>query len=344
MKNQFFALFFGIIMLVGCSKRGDELVASLEVVDYAGRTVKLEKPAERIVVMADNSLVIVKQLEAINFVIALDSKTKGYLPLSIISETNPELLSLPDVGKTKNPNYEYIISLAPDLILFKGNQESSDMLQEKTGVPVACILSQGEYDFDIYIIIGKLLGKEQKAKEVISALIGQMESIKKTLLSLPEDQKKSAYIVVQNSKNNLFKTQRNSPSLDLARVNNVCATTSNVDEWGFAEVNKEEFLKLNPEIVFLDSPSGISSITKDEIYKNDTFQFVDAVKNNNVFHTHTFSLPKDYVYVVAEAFYYAHTAYPEIMTESIYSQAINNIFEVAYGIKDYYESWKKTLH
>lgn len=104
MKNQFFALFFGIIMLVGCSKRGDELVASLEVVDYAGRTVKLEKPAERIVVMADNSLVIVKQLEAINSVIALDSKTKGYLPLSIINETNPELISLPDVGKTKNPN------------------------------------------------------------------------------------------------------------------------------------------------------------------------------------------------------------------------------------------------
>ena len=111
-----------------------------------------------------------------------------------------------------------------------------------------------------------------------------------------------------------------------------------------SEVNKEEFLRLNPEIIFLDSPSGNSSITKDEIYENDTFQFADAVKNQNVFHTHTFSLPKDYVYVVAEAFYYAHTAYPEIMTESIYSQAINEIFEVTYGIKAYYESWKKTLH
>ena len=258
MKNKFFALFCGVILLAGCSKKGNELGTSLEVVDYAGRTVKLEKPAERIVVMADNSLVIVKQLGAINSVIALDSKTKGYLPLSIINETNPELISLPDVGKTKNPNYEYIISLAPDLILFKGNQESSDMLQEKTGVPVACIISQGEYDFDIYTVIGKLLGKEQKAKEVISVLTGQMESIKKTLSSLQEDQKKSAYIVVQNSKNNLFKTQRNSLSLDLAGVNNVCATTSNVDEWGFAEVNKEEFLRLNPEIIFLDSPSGNS--------------------------------------------------------------------------------------
>ena len=159
MKKLIFASFIIALAFSACSKKtATTTIAAhpIEITDYAERTVILEKPAQKIVVMADNALAVVKHLNAIDTVIALDSKTKGYLPISLLSETDPNLHNLPDVGKTKSPNYEYIISLAPDLILFKGNKDSADMLQEKTGVPVACILSNmGDYDFDLYAKIGR---------------------------------------------------------------------------------------------------------------------------------------------------------------------------------------------
>ena len=92
--------------------------------------------------MADNAFMIVKQLDAIDKVVALDSKTKGYWDLYLVSKTNPELQTLPDVGKTKNPNYEEIISLDADLILFKGNKDVCDTMQRKTGIPVVSIISK----------------------------------------------------------------------------------------------------------------------------------------------------------------------------------------------------------
>ncbi len=335
-----FALFS--FLFISCSKKNQASIAStINVMDYSNREVSLVKPAERIVVMADNAFMVVHELGALNKIVAVDSKTKGYWDLYLASKTNPELASLPDVGKTKNPNYELILSLNPDLILLKGNTESADILQDKTGVPVANIISKTGYDFEIYNIIGTLLGKEKEANAIVSELQSRKEKLE-TLLTKVTD-KKSAYIVKQNSKNNLFKTLKTSDSLSLASIINVAANASKTDEWGFAEISKEEFMSLAPDFIILDIPTSESSITKQMLSADATYQFQNAIKDNKIYHTHSFSCPKDYVFVIAEAYYYAHIAYPDILLEKEYKNAINSLFGKTYGIKNYYEEWKASL-
>ena len=292
--------------------------------------------------MADNAFQIVKELGAVDKVVGLDSKTKGYWDLYLISETNPELKSLPDLGKTKNPNNEQILSLNPDLILLKGNKEAADILQAKTGVPVVAIVSKNGYDFEIYNLIGKLLGKEQNAKIVINELQSQKEKLEKILKDIHENEKKSAYIVVQNSKGSLFRTLKKADSLALANIENVASAASKVDEWGFAEVSKEEFLNWKPDFIFLDEPLSEKSISKQILLNDSTYKFSSAVRDNKIFVTHSFSCPKDYVFVVAEAYYYARIAYPQILSEEDYKSTINSIFDKAYGLKNYYEEWEKS--
>ena len=336
-------LFAYIVLITGCAKKDvSNSSTTILVTDYANREIHMEKPAERIIVMADNAFMVVKQLGAIDKVVGLDSKTKGYWNLYLASKTNPELESLPDVGKTKNPNYELILSLNPDLILLKSNKETADVLQNKTGIPVIAIVSKAGYDFGIYDLIGKVLGKEKEANAVVSELQSKKEELESLLKNL--DKKKSAYIVTQNAKGNLFKTLKDADSLSLASINNVAADASNTDEWGFAEISKEEFLNWNPDFIILDVPTSDTSITKKELYEDETYQFLSAVKNNRIFHTHSFSCPKDYVFVIAEAYYYANIAYPDIVTEKEYRTALNSIFEKSYGIKNYYEEWKVSLN
>ena len=342
MKKRVLFVVSSILLFIGCSKKQTvNMLTGISVTDYAGRTVSLEKPAERIIILADNSFQIVKELDAVDKVVGLDSKTKGCWNLYLMSKTNPELASLPDLGKTKSPNYEQIISLNPDLILLKGNKDAADVLQIKTGIPVAAIVSKSGYDFEIYSLIGKLLGKDKTAELVIKELKFQKENLESLLKSVLENEKKSAYIVIQNSKGNLFRTLKNADSLALANISNSAASASKVDEWGFAEVSKEEFLNWNPDFIFLDSPLSEKAISKKTLLDNDTYRFLSAVKNNQIFVTHSFSCPKDYVFVIAEAYYYAHIAYPEKLSEKEYRSAINSIFEKTYGIKNYYEEWEK---
>lgn len=343
MKKRVLFVVSSILLFIGCSKKQTvNMSTGISVTDYAGRTVSLEKPAERIIILADNSFQIVKELDAVDKVVGLDSKTKGYWNLYLMSKTNPELASLPDLGKTKSPNYEQIISLNPDLIFLKGNKDAADVLQNKTGVPVAAIVSKRGYDFEIYSLLGKLLGKDKTAELVVKELKSQKENLESLLKSVPENKKKSAYIVIQNSKGNLFRTLKNADSLSLANISNAAASASKVDEWGFAEVSKEEFLNWNPDFIFLDEPLSEKAISKKTLLDNDTYRFLSAVKNNQIFVTHSFSCPKDYVFVIAEAYYYAHIAYPEILPEKEYSSAINSIFEKTYGLKNYYEEWEKS--
>lgn len=342
-RKQTLFLFFILISLFGCSKKELKSASeSIKVTDYAEREISIEKPAERIIVMADNAFQIVKELGAVDKVVGLDSKTKGYWDLYLISKTNPELKSLPDLGKAKNPNYEQILSLNPDLILLKENKESADSLQSKTGIPVVAIVSKSGYDFEIYNLIGKLLGKEKNAKIVIDELQSQKEKLEKLLKEIPENERKSAYIVVQNSKRNLFRTLKKADSLALANIENVASAASKVDEWGFAEVSKEEFLNWKPDFIFLDEPLSEKSISKQILLNDSTYQFSSAVRDNKIFVTHSFSCPKDYVFVVAEAYYYARIAYPQILSEEEYKSTINSIFDKAYGLKNYYEEWEKT--
>ena len=332
-----------ISLILGCSKKQTiNTSTEIHVTDYAGREVTVEKPAEKIIVMADNAFQIVKEIGAVDKVVGLDSKTKGYWNLYLMSKTNPELADLPDLGKTKSPNYEQILSLNPDLILLKGNKDAADILQSKTGIPVVAVISKSGYDFEIYSLIGKLLGKDKTAELVIKELNTQKEKLESLLNTVPDNQKKSAYIVVQNSKGNLFRTLKNADSLSLSNISNVAALASKVDGWGFAEVSKEEFLNWEPDFIFLDEPVSSTSISKQNLLDDSTYQFLKAVKNNKIFVTHSFSCPKDYVFVISEAYYYAHIAYPEILSEKEYKAAINSIFEKTYGLKNYYEEWEKT--
>lgn len=342
MSRKLCLIFLLPFLFFGCTKKENMISSqSIKITDYANRELILEKPAERIVIMADNAFMVVHELCALDKIVGVDSKTKGYWDLYLASETNPELAALPDVGKTKNPNYELILSLNPDLILLKGNKESADILQDKTGVPVANILSKTGYDFEIYNIIGKLLGKEKESKAVISELQSRKEKLENLLTKVTD--KKSAYIVKQNSKNYLFKTLKNADSLTLASINNVAADASKTDEWGFADISKEEFLNWNPDFIILDMPTSSSAITKQMLSEDETYNFQNAIKENKIYHTHSFSCPKDYVFVIAEAYYYANIAYPEILSEKEYKAAINSLFEKTYGIKNYYEEWKASL-
>ena len=93
---------------------------------------------------------------------------------------------------------------------------------------------------NLYAFIGKLLGKDEKAASLIRLFESHKSNLEQKLSTIPESSRKSAYIVLQNSRNNPYKTQKIAQSLDLAGIMNTAANAQKFDEWGTAELSKEE--------------------------------------------------------------------------------------------------------
>jgi iron complex transport system substrate-binding protein len=317
---------------------------SISIVDYGGREISLPKIANRVVVMADSALCIVSQLDADDMIVALDTKTLAHSNNLVAFIKNPSLRNLPDVGKTKNPNYEAILSVNPDVVIAKVSAESADIMQRQLGIPVVCIRSIPEIDYDIYRFVGKIIGKEKKAEEVINFLSKKIAYLEEKV-KLVEEDKKTVYMALFTSNKNYVHTMPNVLSLSLAGGINVAAEIKNINEWGQCEVSKESILKWNPDFIFVDAPLNDNALFIDDLRKDPILEFLPAVENNNCMYTFSsFELPKDHVGLIASAYYFANELYPELLSTDECDAKINEIYTKIYNLPNYYTNWKNRIN
>jgi iron complex transport system substrate-binding protein len=146
----------------------------LTLIDQADRIVTVPRPIERVVPadLLDGVRTLI-QLGAADKIVGINNFAKNYALKpsdywSPIRDAAPELKDLPDVGGYTNPNIEIIVSLKPDVVFgYADSPDVADAIQEKTGIPVVCI-SSSQFDFDMHRIVGTVMGKEERAEELIS--------------------------------------------------------------------------------------------------------------------------------------------------------------------------------
>jgi len=145
--------------------------SALTITDSAGNAVEIEK-AERIVCLNGDCL------EAI---IILGEKDR-IVGLGTYALQKPFSPNLPDVGKWSDPNFEAIVSLNPDIVITYVQWPEKEKLEEKlrgTGIKVVRLdFYKINTIFDEFIILGKILGKEERAREIAEYWKSQLELIK----------------------------------------------------------------------------------------------------------------------------------------------------------------------
>jgi iron complex transport system substrate-binding protein len=89
-----------------------------------------------------------------------------------------QLKTVLSVGSCREPNVEFIRSLEPDLILaYASYTELADILEEQTGLPVACIDASGCLDFRMLELVAEIMGKQGRAEALIDYAKGKVEKI-----------------------------------------------------------------------------------------------------------------------------------------------------------------------
>lgn len=271
------ALSFSFMACNGEQKSENSDVGSINVTDVRNKTISLEEPAKRVVVLYQGALDGMYMLHAEHTIVGIqhniytNEKTFEYF-----SKLDPRIAGkeLATPGNSEaSTNMESVVALKPDLVIMQSGQTDAIELLENLGINVFAVSSETkETLYQELENIGKLTGTHARAKELLEYTNDQLEKIKKqTVITGP---KKTAYYAWSGGR--IFSTSgrksRMNECFELAGLTNVC--TSEVDQ---PNVNPETLIGWNPDLIFLWSTDPA------ELYKRKELSVLSAVKNKHVY-------------------------------------------------------------
>ena len=330
MNSKLIACIIAVVVLLGgtliyaLSSGGVNLNSgnTVSITDVAGRTVQVPAQVNKVVgtgcsareivyLNASDKLVGIEQIET--------NSTGGWgnqLPYTI---AHPELMSLPVIGnaKTDTVNYEKIAELKPDVV-FAGTAEQADEIQSKTGIPtlVSYVGAVGtSKQMDTYKeslkMMGKVLGKENRANELISYMDSTQEDLANRTKNVNSNE--TVYLAGQAfyGAHGITSTNPYYPPFVMVNASNVASGLNDTNATIHAiQIDKEQLIKWNPDVIFVEG-SSVTAIENDTS-KNPEYQNIKAIKDGNVYGLLAYCLysyNKDEMF--ANAYYVGKMLYPE---------------------------------
>ncbi len=327
MISQFYrviAISFLIMACIvsGCSdtQESPENDNTMTITDSLGREVVIPQSPEKVVCQGAGALRYLCYLEAQSAVVGVDDielrVDENKRPYAI---ANPQFQSMPLIGEFRgNTDPEKIVSLGPDVIFwtYVPSAADADELQSKTGVPVVALNygDLGVHREDMYntlTIMGDIMGKEQRAQELIDFFDMTIEDLNNRTADVPQSEKVSAFIggIAYAGPHGLQSTEPKYPPFILVNALNVASSMGTLH----ADASKEAIIEWDPQVIFVDlstyetTPSAVDELKEDPAYIT-----LSAVENGEVYGV----LPYNWYTanqgsVLADAYYVGKVLYPE---------------------------------
>jgi len=246
---------------------------SLEVIDQAGRVVRIEKMPEKIISLAPSNTEIV-------FALGLEDKLVGVTKYCDYPEAAKDK---PKVGGFSTVDIERVIEIGPDLILAV-NIHKKEVIPglERLGLTVVCLdPTTLEEVLEAITLVGQCTGEEDGASRLVSEMRHRIEATTSKTANLTEAQKPRVFVIMWHDPlNSTGPGLRHDIIVKAGGINIVGELLSEA----YPTVTLEWVIDTNPEVII----AGVGMGTGEDL----TFQFalnekrlagVDARINNRVY-------------------------------------------------------------
>jgi iron complex transport system substrate-binding protein len=337
----------GVVSAVGPCGAADPVT----VTDLAGRTVKIAAPPERIVCLSSGTLRLLCFLQATDKVVGVEEFEKTRPTARPYIMAYPELKNLPSIGPggpasiNREPDLEAVLKVKPDLIFISYMERANlDAFQAKVGIPVVA-LSSGRFaslDEKIYEslrVAGKIMGKADRAEEVINFIEGLRADLKKRTADAPEDSKPSVYAGAVGYKGvqGLESTEGSFLPLEWTGAKNLAKTISKTDH---LFVDKEKILEWNPDVIFVDA-GGLSVVTQDMEKNPKYYQGLKAFTSGKAYLLYPFNYyTTNAGTAILDAYAVGKILYPDRFTDVNLKETADRIYSFLLG-KPLYDAMAK---
>ena len=229
----------------------------VSIVDSTGEEIVLTKKPERIVSLAPSTTEILYFLGA-------EDRIVGRTDYCTFPETIEKVQS---VGTTSSPNVETVLSLEPDLVVASTHvsEEVIGKLRE-LGMSVAFLNEQKNFEGTYSAIenIGKLIGEEEKATEVITTMKEKVEKVSQSAKAFNQEEKIKVYYVVSFGEADYTAGGDTfiGEILTLAGGENIA---KNIEGWS---ITKEQIAENEPDIIIAGTGMNIEDMKNMDFYKD----------------------------------------------------------------------------
>jgi len=259
----------------GCKGQAAEesLGSPVEVVDGEENIVKLTGPAEKIIVLAPSALEIINGLGAMELVVEVDNFS--------VMTAEPLAEGFEGAGDVYGLNIERIAELDPDiLITITGGPEDDYQKVRELGIEIYRVIDvkgiEGVYDE--IANISKIIGLEDKGKELVSELKKEVDKIYNQVKDLSDEQKPRVFYEVWNDP--LIRAGADTFIDDLIEKSGGVNIVAEDNLTGWPEYSVETLIEKNPDIII--APMSLTS-DPSVIMDDERFSSIDAVTSGRVY-------------------------------------------------------------
>jgi iron complex transport system substrate-binding protein len=272
------ALTLALALLLGaCAEQGGDdsgggaeasAATPITVIDLTGRTVTLEKPAERVVALTAASCEIVYALDAGATVVGRGE----------YCDWPAEVLTVPAVQSGIETNIEQIIALEPDLVLMATMNQSPEQVEQLEGAGISVYASEAPNIAETYesiLQIGTLMGRDAEARELVDGMKATFDEIASHKLE------GTVYFEVSPLEYGLWAAGDNTFMNEIAEIVGLENVFADLDGW--AEVSEEQVLERDTDyIVTIGMHFGEGPTPDAEVLARPSWQDVTAIRDGKV--------------------------------------------------------------
>ena len=265
--------------------------AKLQITDLAGRKVNVPANPDRIVCLGPGSLRLVSYLGAVDKVVGVErmERRMGGRPYYLAHKKTMDKLPIVSPGGpsaiNKKPDMEAILGVKPQVLFITYMKAGlADEVQARLGIPVV-VLSYGNLGgfskeiFRSIRIVGKVMGREKRAGEVIAYL----DKAREDLAARAKGRKPSAptvYVGGLGFRGSHGIESTNTGYIPFMWLKAPAAVTEKTRS-GYLFLDKEELLRLQPGMIFIDG-TGLELVKADYIKKPDYYRALKAFGQKKV--------------------------------------------------------------
>lgn len=341
-----------MVVTVGCSAESqsqannEKAEKSNTITDMKGRNIEIPENPEKVIGVCSGVLRQIVYLDAADKVVGVEENEKREDTDYPYNLAHPEFKKLPSIGPNHGGDAELIVAQDPDVIFFEGDTKDANALQAKTNTPVVCIdygdfYNQRETLYESWELMGRVLNKEDRAKEIIDYTEGLIEDLNSRTKDISEEQKPSVYpgAITHRGTHGIASTKQPFPPIEFVNGKNV-ANELNQPEVKSVTISREELIEWNPEVIFINSVS--TELVKEDLEKRPEYRSIDAVKNGKVYGMLPYSsYHRNYSSILADSYYIGKILYPEQFSDIDPEEKADEIYTMFVGASVYEQMEEK---
>ncbi|MHA6425595.1 ABC transporter substrate-binding protein [Actinotignum schaalii] len=259
----------------------DAASGPLTVTDQRDHQVEVNRPVQKIASAVIPAPTIIAAVDGSwDRIVGINESLLVANKQGIISKIFPASVTTPVIADRQfTPNMETILAQDPDVFIQWGDR-SEDLITpiESAGIPVLGLKYGTQENLETWIkLFGEILGKEERAAQLIDYMHSEQDSISKQVAALGKPKPRGLQLSYSAEKMSANTEKSYGQHVfDVAGIQNMA--TSDVVQDGI--VSPEQILAWDPEIIFL---SAFDKAVPDDLYNDPRLSEVSAIKNKRVY-------------------------------------------------------------